>query len=154
MPPHARRSFSYGASSFNQVINQKMARVWVPERSFLFHNIEDFRHLPLCRGFQSRTPHICIVFPAVPFDISFAQKTVCRLTEWTGYFFNSIGCPQQCTTPSPPLVTMISTPHFLQTYLLPTWLAILLKTPLLTFKIRIFFEFKYYILALIKGLKF
>jgi len=29
-----------------------------------------------------------------------------------GYFFSSIGCPQQVSVPSPPLVTTNSAPHF------------------------------------------
>ena len=46
------------------------------------------------------------------------------------YVFNSIGCPQQVTVPSPGRVTINSEPHFLHTYLLPIWLAIFILASL------------------------
>jgi len=42
-----------------------------------------------------------------------------------GYFFCSIGWPQQVTWPVPPLVTINSDPHLVQMYFLPIWLAII-----------------------------
>ena len=41
------------------------------------------------------------------------------------YFLNSVLCPQQWSSPFPPLVIINSAPHFLQIYLFPTWLAII-----------------------------
>jgi hypothetical protein len=69
----------------------------------------------------------CIMFFLFP---RLAASIALTINSIQHYFLTSMGWPQWVTVPLPPLVMIISAPHFLQTYLLPTRFAINFLPPL------------------------
>ena len=103
-----------------------------PEAASPFHSRPCYpglvsRTTPRCRiprtGTSYRVDLTLVITPCFRPTEGFQDYTIKRAERTPFYFFKVIGWPQQWSVPAPPLVTIISDPHFAQTYLLPNWFA-------------------------------
>ena len=107
--------------------NPKKARAWVPVPAFLSRSRRGLLHRPLCRALRFHILHSGISFQVASCSLlSTYQRGVYPILQiiFLCYFLSSIGSPQCIIVPLPPLVMIISVPHFLHTYLLPIMFAI------------------------------
>jgi hypothetical protein len=102
------------------LVSPKKEWVWLPGSSSLHRSIQVCLRRLWCRALQCRISRSGIVF--------LIDLPLFCLLQRFAYCLSSMGWPQHMIVPVPPLVIIISAPHLVQRYLLPTVLAIFITS--------------------------